>query len=61
MIDISSLRDIKILKKTDRQTLILTEDTQGTKYLKRVLSEDKREIYKSLKKSVILIFPKFMR
>lgn len=50
MIDISTLRELKTLKQNDRQTVILAEDSQGTKYIKRVLSGDKREVYKSLEK-----------
>ncbi len=50
MIDISALRELKTLKQNDRQTVILTEDSRGTKYIKRVLSGDKREVYKFLKK-----------
>ncbi len=50
MIDIFALRELKMLKQNERQTVMIVEDSRGTKYIKRVLSGDKREVYKSLKK-----------
>ncbi|MBQ4111148.1 MAG: serine/threonine protein kinase [Clostridia bacterium] len=45
-----ALTEIKILKQNERQKLILVEDSNGKKYLKREINEDKREIYKPLSK-----------
>ena len=50
MFDIYSLKEIGILKENERQKVILTQSPDERKYLKRVLSGDKREIYKSLEK-----------
>lgn len=50
MFDIASIKEIKIIKQNERQKVILTQDIDGKKYLKRVLSGDKREIYKTIKK-----------
>lgn len=58
MFDISSLKEIEILKENERQKVILTQSPDGRKYLKRVLSGDKREIYKSLEKIDHLSIPK---
>lgn len=50
MFDINTLKDVKVLKQNDRQTLVLTVDAEGKRYLKRIINEDKREIYKMLSK-----------
>lgn len=50
MNNLGSLKEIKIIKQNDRQKIILTEDVDGKKYLKRELEDDKREIYKTLQK-----------
>lgn len=50
MLDIASIKEIKIIKQNERQKVILTQDIDGKKYLKRVLLGDKREIYKTLAK-----------
>ena len=48
MFDVQNLKEIKILKQTERQKISLVEDNNGIKYLRRDINEDKREIYKSL-------------
>lgn len=45
-----SVKDIKILKENERQRIILSENTEGKLFLKREISGDKREIYKTLQK-----------
>lgn len=50
MNNLGSLKEIKIIKQNDRQKIILTEDVDGKKYLKRELADDKREIYKTLQR-----------
>ncbi len=50
MIYPDSLQEIKIIKQTERQKIVLVEDMNGVQYLKRVFDADKRELYKSLKK-----------
>lgn len=50
MFDIDSIKEIKILKQSERQKVFLMEAPDGKRYLKREISGDKREIYKTLKK-----------
>ena len=50
MFDISVLSEIQIIKQTARQKIVLCCDDNGKKYLKRILSGDKREVYKNLMK-----------
>jgi len=50
MLDINSIKEIKLIKQSDRQKVLLVEDSDGKKYLKREINGDKREIYKTLEK-----------
>ncbi len=50
MFDIKSLRELKILRQSERQRIVLVEDPDGKKYLKREINGDKREVYKLLEK-----------
>ena len=45
-----NIKEIKIIKQSERQQVILSDDTNGKKYIKRVIRGDKREIYKTLQK-----------
>ncbi|MBR2476765.1 MAG: serine/threonine protein kinase [Clostridia bacterium] len=58
MFDVSNLTDIKTIKKTKRQEIILTADPCGKKYIKRYIDGDKREIYKTLMKTDCANIPK---
>ena len=58
MVNPDSLKQIKIIRQTDRQKIILTEDANGKKYLMRELEDDKREIYKTLQKIIHPSIPK---
>ena len=51
MFEIASVKDIKLIKQNERQKVFLAEDRDGKKYIKRVLSGDKREVYKVLEKT----------
>lgn len=48
MLKEEELKEIKTIKQNERQIITLVEDADGTKYLRRDISEDKREIYKAL-------------
>ncbi len=50
MLEIASLKEITLIKENERQKVFLVEDPDGKKYIKRVLSDDKREVYKVLEK-----------
>lgn len=50
MFEIASLKEITLIKENERQKVFLVEDPDGKKYIKRVLSDDKREVYKVLAK-----------
>ncbi len=50
MFDIDSIREIEIIRQSERQKILLMEGSDKKRYLKRVISGDKREIYKLLKK-----------
>jgi len=50
MFNLDSLKEVKVIKQSERQKTILLEDNKGKKYLKRELNSDKREIYKLLQK-----------
>ncbi len=50
MFDIKSIREIKTVKHSERQKVVLAEGTDGKRYLKREIKGDKREIYKLLEK-----------
>ncbi len=50
MFELASLKEITLIKENERQKVYLVEDPDGKKYIKRVLSGDKREVYKVLKK-----------
>ncbi len=51
MFDPSLTKEIKIIGKSDRQTISLVEHADGKIYLKRTINSDKREIYKTLQKA----------
>ena len=58
MFDISSVKEIRIVKESERQKVLLVEGPDGKRYFKRLISGDKREIYKSLKKINHVNIPK---
>ena len=50
MISPDSLKDITVLKENERQRIVLAENADRKKYLRREINDDKREIYKALQK-----------
>ena len=50
MFNPDSLKEIKILKENERQRIVLSENSEGKLFLKREISGDKREIYKTIQK-----------
>ena len=48
MKNIESLKVLKILKENERQKISIVVDSDGIKYLKREISDDKREVYKTI-------------
>lgn len=50
MISPDTLKEIEIIKNSERQKVILAESAEGKKYLKRTISGDRREVYKVLSK-----------
>ncbi len=48
MFDIDNLNEVKIIRQNERQQITLLQATDGTKYLRRDILDDKREIYKAL-------------
>jgi len=50
MLNPESVREIKVIKQGQRQTISTVEDINGRIYLKREIAGDKREIYKLLQK-----------
>lgn len=50
MFSLDSLKEIKVLEQNGRQKISLVQSQDGTFYLKREISDDKREIYKALQK-----------
>ncbi len=46
----AKLKEIRVMKESERQRVILTEDAAGNRYIKREIDGDKTEIFKTLQK-----------
>ncbi|MBQ4528591.1 MAG: serine/threonine protein kinase [Clostridia bacterium] len=50
MLDFDTLKEIGVIKTTEKKQICLMEDPCGKKFIKYIFEEDKREIYKTLQK-----------